>query len=86
MKKILAIILAIPLLISCKEQFKVELQYCDISYKNCETIGKFDSISTCERVRKLDSAYCDHVSVPGKIICDTNFKSSISTSKCKESN
>jgi hypothetical protein len=77
-------LLIIPLLISCSEKFNVEYQYCDLSYKNCKPIGKFDSMSTCERVRELDSSYCDKVTTPGKIICDTTFKSTMSLSICKE--
>ena len=83
MKKLL-IILQLPILISCSQDFNVEYQYCDLSYKNCKPIGKFDSMSTCERVRELDSSYCDKVSVPGKIICDTTFKSKMTTTICKE--
>ena len=82
--KRLYILLFFPILISCYEKFNVEYQYCDLSYKNCKPIGKFDSISTCERVRELDSSYCDKVSTPGKIICDTTFKSKMTTSMCKE--
>jgi hypothetical protein len=82
--KRLYILLFFPILISCSEKFNVEYQYCDLSYKNCKPIGKFDSISTCERVRELDSSYCDKVSTPGKIICDTTFKSKMTTSMCKE--
>ena len=77
-------LLLIPLLISCSQEFNIEYQYCDISYKNCKPIGKFDSMSTCERIRELDSSYCDKVSVPGKITCDTTFKSKMFTSICKE--
>ncbi len=82
--KIFVLFIVLPILISCDKNFNVEYQYCDLSYKNCKPIGKFDSMSTCERVRELDSSYCDKVSVPGKIICDTTFKSTVSVSICKE--
>lgn len=80
----LILLFLIPFLFSCSQEFHVEYQICDISNKNCKTIGKFDSVSTCERIREIDSFYCDKVSVPGKIICDTTSKSKISISMCKE--
>lgn len=84
MKKIYGLLVISLSLVSCTDGFNVEYQYCDLQYKNCKPIGKFDSMSTCERVRELDGSFCDKVSVPGKITCDTTKKSTLTTSICEE--
>jgi hypothetical protein len=84
MKKFNAATLSIFAIIlgGCGEQFDVKYLSCDIQGKNCLTVAKFKSLDECERIKFRDSAYCDQVSVPGKMICDTQRKSTISAGFC----
>lgn len=74
-------ILLVLLLSGCGEKFDVKYLACTIDGKKCITIAKFESLETCERVRYLDSAYCDTKSDKNKITCDVR-DSKISTSFC----
>jgi PBP1b-binding outer membrane lipoprotein LpoB len=82
MKKIYSLLLMTLILAGCSEQFDVKYLHCDIQGEKCITVAKFKSLDVCERVKFKDSAYCDQVTVPGKMICDTHRKSTISTSFC----
>ena len=66
----------------CGEQFDIKYLSCDIQGKNCKAIAKFKTLDDCERIKFRDSSYCDQVSLPGKMICDTKQKSTTSTSLC----
>ena len=84
MRKIISIFLLVLMapLVGCGEQFDVKYLVCDIDAKNCITVAKFKELDSCERVKFRHEAYCDQVSVPGKMVCDIQRKSSISTSFC----
>ena len=87
MKNIYGSLLFCLSLTSCGEGFNVEYQICDIQNKNCETFVRFKSLDMCERYKTFSESYCDKVSVPGKMICDTTKKyDERLTSKCKETN
>lgn len=86
MKKVILFLL-IPLLISCSQEFNVEYQICDVNMKNCKTFVLFQSLDQCERYKTFDISYCDKVTVPGKMICDTSKKyEERLTSFCKVKN
>lgn len=74
-------------LISCSQEFNVEYQICDVNMKNCKTFVQFKSLDQCERYKTFDISYCDKVTVPGKMICDTSKKyEERLTSFCKVKN
>ena len=74
-------------LISCGNEFNVEYQICDNNYKNCKTSVKFSSMEKCEDYKIFQISYCDHLTTPGKMICDTTKKyEERLTSFCKISN
>lgn len=74
-------------LISCSQEFNVEYQICDVNMKNCNTSVIFKSLEQCERYKTFDISYCDKVTVPGKMICDTSKKyEERLTSFCKVKN
>jgi hypothetical protein len=55
---------------------------CDDASQNCRVNGRFRSVTDCEYHQKFMSAFCDSVTTPGKIICDTTEKSKLSKSYC----
>lgn len=65
----------------CNDNFSINYLSCDDYGKKCITVAKFESLETCERVRYLDSAYCDTKSDKNKISCEVR-DSKISTSFC----
>ena len=85
MKKNFSLILISLLLTSCSDGFNVEFQICDIQYKNCQTHVKFKTLDSCERYKIYSQSYCDSISTPGKMICDTSKRyEERLTSICKE--
>lgn len=85
MKKLFGLILVSLLLTSCGDGFNVEYQICDIQYKNCQTFVKFKTLDSCERYKIYSESYCDSVTTPGKMICDTSKKyDERFTSVCRE--
>ncbi len=67
---------------TASEPTPVRYLICDAVGNKCFVVARFKDLETCEGFKAKDAAYCDSVSVPGKIICDTTKKSSISTSFC----
>jgi hypothetical protein len=55
---------------------------CDVSGKDCFVTARFADLDGCMRHKKLSDAYCDSVSTPGKIICDTHRQSLTTKSYC----
>jgi hypothetical protein len=69
------------LLSGCGDKFDVKYLACGIDGKQCVTVAKFESLETCERLRYLNSAYCNTKSDKNKITCEVR-DSKISTSFC----
>jgi len=60
----------------------VKFYNCNSQYKNCILSARFDDLESCEWHKVFFEAYCDYISVPGKIICDITKTSDISSSYC----
>ena len=58
-------------------------EVCDAQYNDCNTVAYFDDFLSCDRYRRFAMAYCNSVSTPGKIICDTTqAPSTFSAARC----
>lgn len=79
--KFVLLLVFINSLSGCGDNLNVKYVACNASGKECITLAKFDSLETCERLRYLDSAYCDTKSEKNKITCEVR-DSKISTSFC----
>jgi hypothetical protein len=60
----------------------VKFVNCDGTGRECFVTARFDDLDSCERYDRFSSAYCDSVSMPGKIICDTTRASAMSKGYC----
>jgi hypothetical protein len=67
---------------SANDKTPIRYLYCDADGNKCNVMARFRDLATCERIKELDSAYCDRLSKPGTIVCDTQRKSVISASCC----
>lgn len=66
----LTLVLLSTIFLSCT-QLPVKYYFCHTPDKNCKLIARFDDMDTCKRYKAYASWYCDYVSTPGKIICET---------------
>jgi len=55
---------------------------CNDVGQDCFVIARFKDLQTCEDHKRLSAVYCDSVSTPGKMLCDTTRKSEFVTSWC----
>lgn len=60
----------------------VKYIYCDYLGKNCTIVARFKDLDSCENHKQLDTALCDRVSTPGKVVCNTAHHSNISSAFC----
>ena len=67
---------------TANEPTPIRYLVCDAFGNECFVVARFKNLETCEGFKAKDRAYCDSVSVPGKMICDTTRESKISTSFC----
>lgn len=67
---------------SANEPTPIRYLVCDVLGNKCFVAARFKYLESCESFKVKDAAYCDSVSTPGKIVCDTTKKSDIATSYC----
>ena len=67
---------------TANEPTPIRYLVCDALGNKCSVVARFTNLEACERFKIKDRAYCDSVSVPGKITCDTTKQSNISAGFC----
>lgn len=67
---------------TANESTPVRFLNCDSLGNECFVSARFKDLDSCERYKVFNTAYCDYVSIPGKISCDTtrtNYSKSFCT-------
>lgn len=69
-----------------KTEFELPVKYynCNAAHTDCFIMARFKDMNSCKMAEEKASWYCDSVSTPGKAVCDTAKKSTISATYCSD--